>query len=182
MKLLLVLLLVTFSFATQYNALKAGESWEEDIEILVDLGRHTWGGYMAELFYKEYDLKTECLGPKFTNYTIEMVRTMYYEDDIIIAFIKMFENMGHMYELTHQNCDPDRVFDLIDEQCTGSKCDWVKMLFRIESHMTKLLKLYDDIWYHLNKYYKDVEEAEIGFEQIGDDLAKGTHIVLGMKE
>ena len=51
--LILVLLFASLMTSSHSSLLKVGESWEEDIEILVDLARYSFKGYMSKFHFTE---------------------------------------------------------------------------------------------------------------------------------
>ena len=179
----LAILLLTILSPALAGPLKVGDNWEEDIGVLVSLARATWEGYMAQFHYeKTYDLPEKCLGKEFAHDVAELVNiTIDREDDYIIKIIKAVEKLGHMYDLTEQSCDIYKLFSEIESQCSKVGCDIVRLIFRGEMHMGKLLELYADISRHFNENYHDVKEAIEGFHHIGYDWAEGFHLVLDMK-
>mmetsp|Transcript_4945 Transcript_4945/g.5827 ORF Transcript_4945/g.5827 Transcript_4945/m.5827 type:complete len:107 (-) Transcript_4945:277-597(-) len=103
MKLLLIVLLMTTLFASSRSSLlKVGEDWEEDVEILIDLFKHTYKGYMSKFHYtQEYPLHEKCIGTEFVIDFQEIVKEIIKsKDDYILKIIKIVERLGHMYEIT----------------------------------------------------------------------------------
>ena len=123
------------------------------------------------------------MGTEFVIDVQEIVRIcMNKEDDYILKIIKVFERLGHMYEISEKHCDVNKLMTEIDEQCSKVGCDYFKLFLRGESHMFELVGLYQEITRLINTRYKDLEEAEEGFRKIGVAWAKGFHIMLAMKQ
>ena len=64
--IVLALLIVSMMTSSHASILQVGSNWEEDVEILIDLGRYTFKGFMSKFhFVEEYPVHDKCLGTEF---------------------------------------------------------------------------------------------------------------------
>ena len=177
------ILLVSLVSSSHSTLLTSDKSWEEDVEIIIDLLRYSYKGFMSKFhFVEEYPLHDKCMGTEFVIDVQEIIKVLQSrEDDFILKIIKIFERLGHMYEISEAHWDVNKLMTEIDTQCFKVGCDYFKLFLRGESHMFELIELYKDMMRLLETHFKDIEEAEEVFRLIGVDWAKGFHIMLAMK-
>ena len=178
--IIVLLALVSPSMATP---LSQSPDWRDSFYLFANLTRASWEGFMAEFHHQDvYELPAKCFGKDFANDIIEIVNIISAREEFILEIIEVVEKLGNMYELTQGNCDTDKIYQEISEQCSKVNCDVFSLVWRGEQNMPKLLSLYDDMNTWFSKHYADYEEARKGFLHVGSDWADAAEIILPMEQ
>ncbi|CAI2381685.1 unnamed protein product [Moneuplotes crassus] len=183
MKLILPLLILTTLLYSLPIATKELPDPSSFSSRVTKISYSTWDGFMKQYHYAQgFTLPEDCLSEKFEREVERIVVALREEESCSGKVKKVYEGLVKIQAVTYKNCLVPNLVTEIKSECNKHGCDIFTLSMRLQQDFSILISLYNDI---LDNYYQEFDSEQSlynSFKNIGIDIAKITHIILGMRQ